>query len=746
MSAFPQAGLIGYWPLGTLPEKPDNATGAAYSSNFATTDGWDENGNTLSIVDGNMRCAYGTGNTIFKDIGVSPNAKHWRAKARASATLNLSLVYSDGSAYVALKTISVGTSWIIVEAYLPSGAADNKIHIYSDGGSGTYFELNFVYIGNTAYDSKESDVFGVLDLTSQGVTPVIGLSGNALLFDGVFSQCFCSLATHPAEFTISAWIKTPGLSTGMTHAGIFDLEYDASVYLDDDGRVVFATLTPENILTQPSGNLFDDAWHFIEAVYDGTTKTIRVDGVVVASVASAFSYAYSSHLLVGYHSHDIDHSRFNGIIDEVRFYDRANTDAQGLIAYQAITPQECPYLGSSLLEDTSYLASWTETFTFTYLAGTTLSLTATLLGTIPLGTEVRIYAGETLATLELVESGVKTELLFLSTASGPTTLYIRLVLCTSTRWLNPIASSLSLLVHQETSLYTIATQILADGLTPSNTSWNVDRELQKYPIPYAWFDPVKHRFAIGKVAEAAGGVVYQDRYGVIQVEAGNFLTRDPSAPSLFTILANRVYDASSPVSTIRNRIQIRTNPYVALAETTVWTLTGDTKIDAGESRSFDVFYSDYDAVINGHTVLSSTPAGASITSETHYSWGATIVVLGSANDQELSLVVHGQPLAIQGSQLVERTDGASIRKNGDRAFTIDGNNMIQSEALAAIIADDILAITKDGSRDIEIDWRGDPTIELGDLGTVLGFRTAVITQEIIFDGILRGVAQVRKVN
>jgi hypothetical protein len=393
----------------------------------------------------------------------------------------------------------------------------------------------------------------------------------------------------------------------------------------------------------------------------------------------------------------------------------------------------------------AYSGQWDDSFSFTFLAGTTVSLTATIIGTIPVGASVDIYAGETVATMIKIESGVKTALLFLSAIGGATPLYVRLVLNASSRGDGPIITSLALLIEQSTSLYTIATQILADGLTPSGTDWDIDTELQKYPIPYAWVSPVAHRVAIGSVAEAAGGVVFQDRLGIIRVQAGNFIGRDPLAPNLFTILANRIYNASSPVSEVKNRIQIKTSPYVALAETTVWTLTGDTAIDNGESRTFDIRYTDYDAIIDGHAVLSSAPAGASITSETHYSWGCALTILGSSNAQVLTLVIHGKPLVLQGSQLIERTDGASIRRNGDKALTIDANNMIQSEILAGIIADDIIEITANESRDIELEWRGDPSIELGDKGSVLGFNSVIVTQGFEFNGVLRATAQLRKV-
>lgn len=400
---------------------------------------------------------------------------------------------------------------------------------------------------------------------------------------------------------------------------------------------------------------------------------------------------------------------------------------------------------SELFEGTTYTGTWSNNYSFTYLAGTTVSILPTLTATIPDGTSVKIYAGETTLTYVEIFSGIESPVLFQSLTSGATNIYIKLVLQSTQQDITPIISSLSFVIHQETSLYTIAAQILSDGLLDTGTTYNIDTELQKYLIPYSSFTPVKHRYALKKVAEASGGVVYQDRYGVIQVEAGNFLTRNPELPSLDTINENRILSVSSPISEVKNIIQIKTLPLVALTDQTVYTLSGDNLINNGESRTFDIFYTDYEAVIDGAAVLSSTPAGATIIDETHYSWGATVTVLGSSNGQQLALTIEGKPLVIRGSRLVTRTDGASIRRNGNKTLSILENKLLQSAPLAEQIADSILSITKQEARDIESDWRGDPTLELGDKVTFNGIPAVIVTQEFNFNGALSAKMHLRKV-
>ena len=399
---------------------------------------------------------------------------------------------------------------------------------------------------------------------------------------------------------------------------------------------------------------------------------------------------------------------------------------------------------SDLYESQSYTATWENAYQFTYLAGTTVSVTPTLVASIPVGTSVEIWAGETTDEDTQLFSGSRTAVLFESSTSGLKNLYVKIIMRSTAEGLTPTITSLGLLIEQSTSLYTIATQILADALTDSGGTWEVDTELQKYLIPYAWFDAVKHRYALGKVAEAAGGVAFQDRLGAVRVQAGNYILRQ-NGTSLFDIDEDRIIDAESPVSEVKNHVIIKTKPYTADSSTTVWELSGDNIINNGESKTYQVYFSDYDAVIDASSTLSSNPAGATITAESFYSWGASITVLGSADNQELTLSILGKPLVIRGARVIEGYDSESIRRNGDRTLTLDDNSMIQSAQVAEEIAEDIIATTAEEKRDIVITWRGDPTIELGDKGVVTGFDAVVVEQQFTFDGALRATARLRRV-
>ena len=70
------------------------------------------------------------------------------------------------------------------------------------------------------------------------------------------------------------------------------------------------------------------------------------------------------------------------------------------------------------------------------------------------------------------------------------------------------------------------------------------------------------------------------------------------------------------------------------------------------------------------------------------------------------------------------------------SFEVSANPLIQTLSQAQAIADALLASMKDPRRDIEVDWRGNPALLLGDRVTVKGQDYHVIRQEIEWAGAL----------
>ncbi|MBA4274029.1 MAG: hypothetical protein C0436_00085 [Alphaproteobacteria bacterium] len=386
---------------------------------------------------------------------------------------------------------------------------------------------------------------------------------------------------------------------------------------------------------------------------------------------------------------------------------------------------------------------WYNSYAFTYLKGTSVNVTVIPTWTIPANTYVEIYAGESLASLVPIVPSVPNAIVFSNSNTGTANLFVKVELYSVDGVTFPVVSSLNILIQQESSLFTVATQVLEDALSKTGTSYHVDQQLQAIAIPFSWFAPLSHRAALTKIAEACGGAAFQDRQGNVVIESA---LGESNGTIVDTIGQDRILDAATPVSNVINSVQLTTKPYVISANQLVWKLTGDNIINSAETRVFEVFFSDFAAVVDPVPSISSSPAGATITGQVWYTWGGRVTVLGSANNQVLTLTVNGKPLVVSGSRIIEEQDAASIRRNGLRSIAIGDNQLVQDPIIAERIAEGILASTAQERRDIETQWRGDPTLELGDRVTIDGQDGNIVEQQFKYNGALSSSIKVRRRN
>lgn len=753
------AGQEAYYPALELSPYPDDPAGTTYIQDaWATVDGWTLTRCTadFTTTPGKMRItATDINPAVSRTISVANKTLRYRVKKISSASTYSRIAQTIAPAFGNNKTYD--TDEIIHDTYTDATITGTNLVFYPGGNTGVsvagdIFEIDFIYIGTGKYldGSLQNQISDSYDGTIYGGVPDVA---GKITRDGINDyERTVSAVTMPDIFHYHETWTIPNHAT--------QVQIILGIGTSGSGRLLFYRTVNARSLEIYYWNGTANGIVVLSNFFDAITTELEADveinwltGAYVVSkngiqfAAGIFTTPVKPSALVWYFGIQptLSSTQFcGGSVANRRWFNRALT-AQQVADLSSNTVYTYGRLyNEEMLNSHEFFATWSNAYQFDYLSGTTVFITPTLTASIPEGALVEICAGESLASCTTLESGTKGQVLFTSPTSGLTNLYVKLNFFSSQNGLTPIVSALELLVEQSTSLYTIATQILSDALTQSNGKWDIDTELQKYPIPYAWFNTIKHREAIGKVAEAAGGVAFQDRYGLVRVQAGNYLSR-LNGTANFNIGENRILDAESPVSEVKNRIIIKTRPYVEDASATVWELTGDKVIGLGESKTYKATFSDYDAVIDCASSISSVPTGATITSETFYSFGADITVLGSAADQVLTLSVSGKPLIIKGAQIIEETDGDSIRRNGDRALTIEDNSMIQSAQVAETIAEDILSTTAEEKRDIVISWRGDPTLELGDKGMVTGYDVAIVEQEFNFNGALSVTSRMRKV-
>ncbi|OPY78051.1 MAG: hypothetical protein A4E65_02454 [Syntrophorhabdus sp. PtaU1.Bin153] len=174
------------------------------------------------------------------------------------------------------------------------------------------------------------------------ITSVPGKSGNGLEFkgeikgSGVIVPGFCKKYNFfPKGLTIETWIKFSDpivskwqmdiVSNGSGDMGKgFRLKYGGQwLYLiTGDGTKTWGT--HQNEIKYP---FKPSVWYFIAAVYDGESFKIYIDGELAGTPTKGELPQGMDDLYIGCYKGGYAY-RFIGIIDEVKVYDYARTDAQ----------------------------------------------------------------------------------------------------------------------------------------------------------------------------------------------------------------------------------------------------------------------------------------------------------------------------------------------------------------------------------------------------------------------------------
>lgn len=129
-------------------------------------------------------------------------------------------------------------------------------------------------------------------------------------------------------FTLSAWIKTPGLGSGMSINGIVSITYGLTLYLNSSGNLNFRMDNGTSIPAITfSKNLHDNQLHHVAATFDGTNQRLYIDGKLAMTSAFAgwtgTTRWPTNSAEIGQENNNGPIYRFNGMIDDFRLYKRA---------------------------------------------------------------------------------------------------------------------------------------------------------------------------------------------------------------------------------------------------------------------------------------------------------------------------------------------------------------------------------------------------------------------------------------
>jgi len=267
-------------------------------------------------------------------------------------------------------------------------------------------------------ESNGQDYVGQNHGTPVNLGYAAGRVGQGFKFQGGsnYVEVPDSLSLRAAALTVDAWVKFDSLASiwgGRPHSDhliirkewqrggglIFDSFALGKLRSDvSEGDRFFLTLAHSNgtatIVTEGVLPVATNQWYHVAASYDGTTAKLYLDGVRRYTFAWGQKLYYDSTPWRFGSSGEWDDGQFQGVLDEVGFYNRALSDAEVTALYNAGISGRCPenapvYLGVERDFDV-FLLTWPANRTGLRVETSTLLPPVTW---VPLGNPVSIVAG-----------------------------------------------------------------------------------------------------------------------------------------------------------------------------------------------------------------------------------------------------------------------------------------------------------------------------------------------------------------
>jgi len=327
----PFRGLQAYWNMDSVPEIPDDPAGVTYLQDaWATVDSWITNNSSLSVSDGKLKVTAST-STLYgaSKIVSALNGKTIRVKIIANRSTTINFKYYTGSTYPIIGSPSVVAGVpVLIDLYLASGSTDNRIYIDTAIGAtaGDYFAIDWVYIGTGAYlpnsliDNSGNGNHG----TIYGATPVDGISGKALAFDGVNDYVQFLNISITTVFHISLWYY-PMADENKDILEQYATYIQGRLSLrrgNDQLSVVTSNGTTGIVTALGSGIFVNGSWVKIDITLNFSSNIITFykNGILVSNPSMATSIPFNT-VTPTYLGRGALGST-SGIIDEPRIYNR----------------------------------------------------------------------------------------------------------------------------------------------------------------------------------------------------------------------------------------------------------------------------------------------------------------------------------------------------------------------------------------------------------------------------------------
>ena len=154
--------------------------------------------------------------------------------------------------------------------------------------------------------------------------PEGGMVNGAIEFNGIDSYVYTTLDFNPSSgvFSVLAWIKggSPGqvILSQVNAANWLSVDSNGSLMTELKQEQYSSALLSQTVIT-------DGDWHLVGFIWDGNKRILYVDGETVAEDTQDNLSSSEGNLLIGTGNNTEAGTFWNGLIDDVRIYNRVIT-------------------------------------------------------------------------------------------------------------------------------------------------------------------------------------------------------------------------------------------------------------------------------------------------------------------------------------------------------------------------------------------------------------------------------------
>lgn len=288
-------------------------------------------------------------------------------------------------------------------------------------------------------------------------------------------------------------------------------------------------------------------------------------------------------------------------------------------------------------------------------------------------------------------------------------------------------------------------------------SYENDSDLISLIIPISYIDRKNYFDAIKGVMAACGGQAYMSRLDILKIESSARSNDYTGSPDLFIPKSEYfTKDQPSHYEDIINKLEIETQPLtLGTAGTSLY--SSSSAIDLPASATLDPMELKYSSFPATAIVISLSGTGCTPTYTAEYlSWGCILTVSNAAaTTGTFTISITGTPYIIKGTNIIDSKDDTSIEYYGEKSYRLPINPLIQRDDIAQDIADDLISFYADPRNDLNLTWRGNPALELGDIIVVPEYQRGVIDNKARFkiyklqtnyDGTLKQTISARRID